>query len=1669
MHVGNGAVRLSGVNSYTGTTRVGGQGSLDSLLYIANSAAIPVTSILEIIDDSRARYRSTVFVTVSSTAGGLSGDGFVTLQNSSVFSVGANNISTTFSGAIDGAGSLVKQGSGTLTLSGANTFSGSTTISGGAVEVRGGSAIPQGVSIAAAGTLRLLDTEFVTSLDGSGVIDLGANGLAVDAGSFSGTIIGSGSVQKNSLGTLTLTGVNTFSGGLTISQGSIAVDGFASLGSGNVTIDGGLLSFTGISGSGSPSVMLLGNATLNVANAATTTAIDGVLSGSGNLFKSGAGTLVLGNGSNSFAGDVNITSGTVSVSNVTDSGVSGPLGIGSIVSMSGGTLRYTGVANASTNRTISGGPIEVASPAATLELRGATSGVFSKTGPGTVLKSGTSFGVLSAVNVVEGTLTVAGGNAIQDVADVSVSAGATFRLQAGETIGTLSGTGTVDLTASSLVLGITGFSSAAKTFSGAIVGSGGITTVAGITQILTGANTYSGGTNILGGTVSVPDFASLGSGPVTVGGAATVGALAVTGAAASTGQPIQVGIGGASFNAGSGASVALNGVLSGIGPVTFRGPGTWTLGNSANSFTGNAALLGTVTVPTLTDAGVNGPLGAGGLVAIADSSTAGRLKLEGVGDFSTNRSLVLGSAGATIEVSSGAIMSANSVASGNGSLFKAGAGMLVLNAANTFTGSTSISAGTLAASGGNAIPDSSRVDISAGGTLQILASETIAKLSGAGNADIATGTLTVGGNGESSTFSGVVSGSGALVKTGVGTLTLSGPNTFSGGTTISTGTISIPNLAALGSGALRIDGALAYTGPTATDGRSLEFGGTTALISSNTGSVLTLTGSATGTGGLRYNGSGTLELTNVTNSFSGDVRISGGVLSTTYLADIGLNSALGLGTNIFLSGGTLKYTGVDSSSNRQLVCEAASSTIDIASGVALTLSRAQGTGGLSKIGAGTLIQTDPANSFTGNVSISGGKLVTGTLQNSGVNSALGRGSSVTLSNGAELAMAAGAGGTTNKQISVSFSGGVFSTEGGDATLNGAITGTGTLIFRGTGALTSAVTIGATTTRSAPTIIDRLKLRATSGNSLHNGYRVTLTDNSGATLSIETAEIVGSIEGGAGPDAGQLMLGAALTTGADNTSTILSGAISGSGKLIKTGTGTMTLAGASTFSGGISLTSGTLAVSDVNNTAVPGPLGSGDFEIGDSIASVKLRYEGTANRATNRRLLLAGNGARIEVSDPLASLIWSGVVSGGLTAQLIKDGLGALRLTGSNSFSGLLQINAGTVQLLGGNAVPDLGTVSLSAGSALELMPGTNETIGLLQGDGDIKLGGQKLTLGGTGDSSTVNGTFSGGGASSLEKIGGGTLTLTNNLNSFNGGVFISNGGITVPTIANSGVSSPLGKNGAINLGDTSHTGRLTVTSTTNTATDRNVQIASGGGAIEVSAPSSKLTLSGTISGSGSLLKLGAGQLSFVNDKTFTSTTFVGEGTLTLEGNIAGGLTIISPGTADTIGTRNTGMLTLVGGTLSPGGRGAIGSFNTTNAVLDSGTLALDFNSAAPGGYDTVNVTGSVELVGALRFDIRLGFDPVDYVDSFTIVVNDGADSTIVGPDTILLTDYGPHRDGEVILITSGGFAQYFEVHFGTGPSNDIELLAIPEPRVATLLFGATALLGLKRGRRVTGA
>jgi fibronectin-binding autotransporter adhesin len=136
-------------------------------------------------------------------------------------------------------------------------------------------------------------------------------------------------------------------------------------------------------------------------------------------------------------------------------------------------------------------------------------------------------------------------------------------------------------------------------------------------------------------------------------------------------------------------------------------------------------------------------------------------------------------------------------------LAKTGAGTLTLGgaAANTYSGATTISAGTLKLDGasGNVIPDGTgKGNVSLTGTLDMNSkSETINGLSGLGTVDNLTGigaTLTVGNNGATSTFDGVIqnaAGTLGLTKTGIGTLTLGGINTYTGDTTVSDGTLNL--------------------------------------------------------------------------------------------------------------------------------------------------------------------------------------------------------------------------------------------------------------------------------------------------------------------------------------------------------------------------------------------------------------------------------------------------------------------------------------------------------------------------------------------------------------------------------------------------------------------------------------------------------------------------------------------------------------------------------------------------------------------------------------------------------------------------------------------------------------------------------------------------------------
>ncbi len=131
------------------------------------------------------------------------------------------------------------------------------------------------------------------------------------------------------------------------------------------------------------------------------------------------------------------------------------------------------------------------------------------------------------------------------------------------------------------------------------------------------------------------------------------------------------------------------------------------------------------------------------------------------------------------------------VVSGAGSLVKAGLGTLTLAGANTYTGGTTVSGGTLQLASAGALPGGGAVSVAAGATLDLDGhAQSIGTLSGAGTIALGNATLSAG-DADSSTFSGVIGGTGGLTKAGSGTLTLAGANTYTGVTTVGAGTLAV--------------------------------------------------------------------------------------------------------------------------------------------------------------------------------------------------------------------------------------------------------------------------------------------------------------------------------------------------------------------------------------------------------------------------------------------------------------------------------------------------------------------------------------------------------------------------------------------------------------------------------------------------------------------------------------------------------------------------------------------------------------------------------------------------------------------------------------------------------------------------------------------------------------
>ncbi|MEK7339524.1 MAG: autotransporter domain-containing protein, partial [Verrucomicrobiota bacterium] len=229
----------------------------------------------------------------SQTIGELIGGGNILLGEKTLITAAEND--TSYVGIINGTGSFIKQGSGTLTLSGANVYSGGTMINAGTLALSGSGKLSSTGSVTIhAGIFDIsnITDSFQTIGDLSGIggeVILGDKTLIQDTSnhtSYAGAIRGSGAFIKQGLGTLILTGHNNYSGGTTVNAG--VLQGNTNSLQGNILSDAQLV-FDQIS-SGT---------------------YEGIISGGGSLIKQGPGMITILSDCSCFSGTVSIQEGTL--------------------------------------------------------------------------------------------------------------------------------------------------------------------------------------------------------------------------------------------------------------------------------------------------------------------------------------------------------------------------------------------------------------------------------------------------------------------------------------------------------------------------------------------------------------------------------------------------------------------------------------------------------------------------------------------------------------------------------------------------------------------------------------------------------------------------------------------------------------------------------------------------------------------------------------------------------------------------------------------------------------------------------------------------------------------------------------------------------------------------------------------------------------------------------------------------------------------------------------------------------------------------------------------------------------------------------------------------------------------------------------------------------------
>ncbi|MBN8418414.1 MAG: autotransporter-associated beta strand repeat-containing protein [Verrucomicrobia bacterium] len=1155
-------------------------------------------------------------------------------------------------------------------------------------------------------------------------------------------------------------------------------------------------------------------------------------------------------------------------------------------------------------------------------------------------------------------------------------------------------TGTITVSAGRLHLAKT---SGATALAGNLIIDGGFVTFGGNNQIASTAS------------VSLINQASVFNGTAVNGAAGTVAAVTQTLASLS--------VAGGTFNSGAGSNWTITGALSFIGGTSASiyvgnsssivSAGSLSLVNinaasnlssPNNSFTiygNNASVRTTVTVGSgglyLENSAINLKRGSGAtmlgsrLVLNGDVSTGGsaassirRDGTESDGVTLVELSGVAGAVSRTFNIAGGGADLTISVSVANGaattaSLIKNGLGTLIFTGAeaNTYTGDTTINAGTLRLNKTASITAvAGNIIVNAGGTLQLSTSHQIADTAGITlNGGLITGLTT------DETIAFFTQNSGGMSGSNIGHYTVTGALTLAGG-----------SLFTINSNAGSATPASWSVGSAILTGADILMGGSNGAANPRTSLTI-------GAGGLYMAG----------RTITMNVGDAGTIL---YLN----GDFTGIGTNNF---------GTNATSSVQPLLEigSASRTFNVLNGTTTVGVIISGAGGsLVKTGGG-LMQVTLANSYSGTTTTNGG-----TFSVAGATGALTNTTALIVNRGGILQD--GSSTTTNNNGVANRINTAATLTLGDATGGG----TFTLMSAAAGAHTQSLA-GLTISGGANTV--NVTAAATTTATLTFTAASPYVRTSGTVNFVQNPAVGGSIvfsnaPTGTGNVTGGLLVGATLN-GTDLVAA-QSGVLTAFSGWISTGTNTWTTGGAMDVTG-----SNPVAYSATNiaalrfNTAGPFTVTLAGTHTIDSDVILM-----TANAGSGASLITGGTvrgtaGGELAVSqyNTAGTLEIASVIADNTSATGFgKSGTGLLILSGANTYTGITRVSEGVLRAADGTGLPTgsalllnggvfestaatfsralgtaVGTVRLTGSAAGFSAAGTAVTVNLGGSGATVQWGGASfdpttlvlnastataalnfvngIDLNGTNRSirvdantATLSGVISNsvtGSAAGFSKSGGGTLTLTQ-ANTFDGGVTITSGTLGI------------GNNQALGSGALTVSGGTLLADGAARAISNNVVLS---GTTTISGVNT-LTLSGVVSSTGTLNKTSTSVLQLSGDNTYTGTTSVSGGILRVLSNTAlgttAGTTVVSGNSQVELGNGVvvSGETITLSSTTGTTGDGSIqtnrgGLQAAANATAEwAGNVILGVDLARIGVQEggTLTISGNI-TDGASTFNLRL--------------------------------------------------------------------------------------------------